>query len=244
MLRRALGLAVLGLAAVAWSTPASADGFEVRMGAFFPRGGPGSQPSTCADDAVDYSHCNLFLDLDELFGATRKGWTAFAGGVEYNRTLSRNIEVAFHIDGFGRTRHTAYRDYEWSDGGDIEQELRLSAVPIGVTLRLLPSTSRSTIAPYVAVGADVVAYEYMERGDLIDFSTDDLDVYYEDRSISGAAPAMHVAAGVRLPLSYDLAATAEVRYLLARKVRMDYPFDVYDIDLSGASATVGILLRF
>jgi opacity protein-like surface antigen len=240
MLRRVLGLAFVGLAVATWPAMALADGLEVRMGAFRPLGGSSAQPGSCGD--VNPTGCNLFLDLDELFGATRKGWTGLAGGIEYSRSLSRKVELGFHIDGFGRTRFTSYRDYEWEDGGDIEQELKLSVVPIGMTVRVLPLGDRKVLSPYVGVGADIVVWEYAEWGDFLD--GDSMDVSSVDRMVSGATPGLHVAAGLRVPLSHDFSATAEVRYLLAKKDQMEYPFEVYDIDASGTSATFGVQLRF
>ena len=245
-MRRGFLMILLGLAVALASTRASADNVEVRFGGFFPQGGPGSQPSSCSDTSENPTRCNLFLDLSELFGATRKGWEGAYGGIEYNRRLNSALELGFHIDGYGRTRYTSYVDYVRDDNSEIEQELHLSVVPIGVTLRVFPLGSRRALSPYIAGGGDLVIWHYSEFGDFIDFSTENenWDVVTADRQVSGTTPGFHVAAGIRVPVSYDFSLTAEVRYLKAKPQEMERPFEVYEIDPSGASATVGLNLRF
>jgi opacity protein-like surface antigen len=245
-MRRVLMTTLFGLAVTLISASSFADSVEARLGAFFPQGGRASQPSSCLDFGDSPTHCNLFLDLSELFGANRKGWEGVSGGIEYNRRLQDKLELGFHIDGYGRTRFTSYVNYtrDDPDQSEIEQELRLSVIPIGLSVRLLPLGARRTLAPYVAVGADLVVWRYSEFGDIIDFDSTDWDVVPVDRSASGVAPGLHVAAGVRVPLSYDFALTAEVRYLKAKVQEMGQPFEVYEIDPSGASATFGVNLRF
>ncbi len=223
--------------ATALPAAAFADGLEIRFGAFF--------PTTGARTASDCSsQCNIFQDAETLFGASKSGWTAPYGGIEFGRQVSPYVEVGVHIDGFGRKRETAYRDYTWDDGSDIRQTLQVSAVPIGVSLRLFPAGTRGPVAPYVTVGGDAVIWDYRERGDFIDFDTPNLDINYDEFHSSGVAPAAHVAAGVRVPISYDFSVTAEARYLFVKKVDMEGDFQVYSIDLSGPSATVGLHLRF
>jgi hypothetical protein len=235
-MRRLLFLLTLAFA-VGLPAAAFADGVEIRFGAYFPTTGA-KTASDCA------SECNIFQDTEELFGASKSGWTAPFGGVEYSRRVSPNIEVGLHVDGFGRKRETAYRDYTWDDRADITQTLQVSAVPIGVSLRMFPAGTGAAVSPYLTVGADVVIWNYRERGDFIDFDTPGLDINYDEFSASGAAPGAHVAAGVRLPFSYDFSLTAEVRYLFVKKVDMGGDFQPYSIDLSGPSATLGFHLRF
>jgi hypothetical protein len=47
-----------------------------------------------------------------------------------------------------------------------------------------------------------------------------------------------------VPLGHDFAITAEGRYQFAQKKRMNDDFDQNRIDLNGASATIGVRLRF
>ena len=234
-MRRVFFLLAIALATVL-PTAALADGLEVRLGAFF--------PSTGAATAPDCEmQCNIFQDAAELFGATKSGWTGPFGGIEYSRRVSPHVELGLHVDGYGRKRNTSYVDYTWDDNdAEIEQTLQVSAVPVGMSLRWFPTDSRRGIAPYLTVGADIVIWDYREKGDFIDFDT--MDINYAEFRSSGATPALHAAAGFRAPLGYDFALTGEARYLFAKKADMGGDFRVYSIDLSGASATVGLLVRF
>jgi hypothetical protein len=237
-MRRACFLLAFALVA-ALPAAAFADGFEVRLGAFFPSTGAATDPDNCT------TGCNIFQDTEALFGATKAGWTGPFGGIEYSRRVAPHVEIGLHIDGYGRKRETQYRDYTWQDDDSpIRQTLQVSAVPIGLSVRLLPTKSRAGFVPYVTAGADIIIWDYREKGDFIDFGTPGLDVNYDEFKSSGATPGLHVAAGFRAPISYDLSLTAEARYLFAKKTDMGGDFSAYSIDLSGASATVGLLVRF
>ena len=208
--------------------PAStfASGIELRLGGFFPRG-----------------HSDLFDDVNELYGVGRRDFQGFTGGIEYSLGVSDHVELGFHLDGYGRTVGSSYRDFEREDGSPIFQDLRLNIVPLGATVRFLPAGRRARVSPYVAAGADVFFYKYEEQGDFIDFFSDDLDISSDAFVSDGAAGGFHVAAGLRVPLNHDLSLTGEVRYQQAR-TRMNDDFSQNRLDLSGTSATVGVYLRF
>ena len=234
-MRRVLHLIVFGVAAIVPSA-ALAGGIELRAGAMFPATG-GANASDCQRG------CNLFADLDELFGASKNGWVGGTAGFELSQRVAPGIELGVHMDGYSRTRHTHYASSEAPR--DLRQTLELSYVPIGVSLRLMPSGRRMAVKPYVAVGPDLVLWQYKEHGGYYDFVTQEP---FDDRfEASGATFGAHVAAGVRVPITYDFALTGEERYLGADKVHMDSEngdFGAYDIRPSGVSATVGLRLRF
>jgi opacity protein-like surface antigen len=225
---RVTGAAVV-VAAVAllWPATAKADGIELRGGGFFPR-----------------AEANIFDDTTELFTVDRDDWTGFAGGIEYSLSAGRRVEIGFHIDGYGRQHRTSYRDFVRDDDSEIRQTLRLSVVPIGASVRFLPAGRRARVSPYVAAGVDVVAYQYEEFGDFIDFDTDDLDISSDRFESTGAAFGYHAAAGVRFGLGTDFSLTGEVRYLGVGRRSMNDDFFQNDIDLSGTQATIGLHLRF
>ena len=221
---------VLGLAAVAPGS-AAASSLDLRVGALFPS----------ADS-------NLFDDDAELYvlrGDTisDRDWRGIYGGIEFNVGLSDNVELGFHVDGYGRSLHTSYRDFERPSGREIQQTLKLNVVPVGVSLRLVAGDPRESIAPYVAVGADLVYYQYEEFGDFIDFDSPSLPVFDDAFVSEGVAPGFHVAAGLRVPLSRDFSLVGEGRYLFA-KHDMGDDFRGNRIDLGGISATLGLHVRF
>jgi hypothetical protein len=85
-------------------------------------------------------------------------------------------------------------------------------------------------------------YEFLQAGDFVDFQT--LDVFPDRFESSGWAPAGQAMLGFELSLTTRLGLSAEARYTLA-KARLSSDFQGFDpIDLSGASATMGVALRF
>ena len=203
-----------------------ASGVELRVGGFAPRG-----------------HSDLFSDVNELYGVRRQDFQGVTGGIEYSFNAGNHVELGLHLDGYGRRVESSYRDFEREDGSPIFQELQLTVVPLGFSVRFLPAGRRARVSPYVAAGADVFFYKYEEQGEFIDFFSDNLDVSTDAFVSKGAAGGFHVAAGLRVPVSRDFSLTGEVRYQQAR-TRMNDDFSANRIDLSGPSATVGVRLRF
>jgi len=155
--RATLTLTLLGLT-VAAASRAGAAGFDARIGAYFPRG----DETLFQDDRSLY-----FVDKSDFYG--------LYGGVEFNKVLMRNVELGISLDGYERTTDTSYRDYTHSDGGEIRQSLKFRQVPLGVTIRFLPTSKRAKVVPYVGGGVDAIFWNYEEFGDLIDFQSPDCD---------------------------------------------------------------------
>lgn len=221
-LSRVVGTLLFVLAASA--TPCLASGLDVRLGAFFPR-----------------AESNLFFDDTELYTVEQDDWRGFQGGAEYAFGLGDRWELGLHLDGYGRTVHTEYRDFERETGRAITQSLQLNVVPLGFTVRFVPRPRRLT--PYIGAGADVVFYEYEEFGEFIDFEDPDLPIF-DDAFISrGTTLGAHLAGGLRVPLNEDFSITGEVRYLFAG-ADMGDDFRGNRLDLNGASATIGVHITF
>jgi opacity protein-like surface antigen len=208
--------------------PAStfASGLELRFGGFEPRG-----------------DSNLFDDVNELYAVRPDDFRGFTGGIEYSLGVSDHVELGFHVDVYSRAVTSSYRDFEREDGSPIFQELELDVVPLGATLRFLPAGRRAKISPYLAAGADVFFYEYEEKGEFIDFFSENLDISPDAFISDGAAFGFHAAAGLRVPVNPDFSLTGEFRYQWA-ETDMDDDFSLNRLDLSGASVTVGVHLRF
>jgi outer membrane protein with beta-barrel domain len=235
--------AVLALGLVAASPAAGwASGLELRIGGFFPQG-----------------HSDLFDDVNELYtpesrrnectatscpGVRTNDFDGVYGGAEYSFNVAEHVEMGISLDGYSRTIPTFYREQTRPNGDDIFQELRLTVVPLGVSLRVLPLDRHAAIQPYATIGADVFFYQYEEFGDFIDFFSNNLDISSDSFKSDGAVFGGHAAAGLRIPLGHDFAITAEGRYQFAQKKTMDDDFDRNRLDLNGASATIGIRLRF
>jgi hypothetical protein len=229
-MKRAILLLACG-ALVAVPNLASAAGFDVRVGGFFPR----AESNLFDDDAVLY-----VIGGDTINTSDWRGWT---GGAELSVKLVRNVEIGFHVDAFSRTLHTSYRDYVHDSGREIQQSLRLRIMPVGVSLRLIPTGRGARLAPYLAVGVDLFVWEYEEWGEFIDFDSFDFEIYDDAFLSEGVTPGFHVAGGIRFPVNDDFSLVGEVRYQVA-KVDMGDDFRGSELDLGGASATLGVHLRF
>jgi opacity protein-like surface antigen len=228
---------------IALAEQAQAGGFDVRLGAFFPR----AESNLFADDAVLYTRGGPLGPDGNPPGLRTKDWIGFFGGIEYNQRLARNVEIAFAIDGYGRTLETAYREFTRDDGRDITQTLKLSIVPVGVSLRLVPTGRRVRIAPYVGAGVDLFFWRYEEFGDFIDFDDPDLPIVSDSFVSDGVTPGFHVAGGLRVKVTDDVSLVGEGRYQWAEDDMGDDFFRATDknrIDLTGAAATFGVHVRF
>ena len=226
-MRRLMAVLTLGLCGALLPAPSTAAGLDVRFGGFFPR----------ADS-------NLFADDSELYTVSKNDWQGFTGGIEGDFILAKNFELGLHFDGYSRTLDTAYRDYEAPNGADIRQTLKLETFPVGVSFRIVPTSRKARIAPYLAVGADLVIWRYREIGDFIDFFDPSLPIIADSFESNGAAPGFHVAGGLRVMMNEDIGIVGEGRYLYAKEKNMGEDFRDLELDLSGWSATIGMHVRF
>jgi opacity protein-like surface antigen len=230
MSRTAAALVVLGLAA-ALPGSASAGGLDLRVGAFLP-----SADSNLFDDDAD-----LYIVNGERI--TDGKWRGFTGGAEVQVSLSREVELGFHIDGYGRKLHTAYREFEGPGGRDVQQTLDLTVVPMGITLRVAPGGRHATVVPFAGVGADLIYWKYEEFGEFIDFVDPSLPIINDSFRSDGVKPGFHVSGGLRFALSHDFSLVGEARYQFA-KADMGDDFRGNKVDLGGLSATLGLHIRF
>ncbi len=230
-MRRAIGFLSLGLGlCLGVPTAARAGGLDLRGGAFFPR----------ADS-------NRFTDDEELFNVTKSDFRGAAGGIEYNMRLAHNVELGVSIDGYGRSIDTSYRNYVRSDDSEIRQTIKLDIVPVGVSVRIVPTGRHVRFAPFAAAGVDAFFWHYEEVGDFIDFG-DPARPIIADRFVSdGVTPGFHVSGGLRVGISDDIAIVGEGRYQWAKEKNMGGDFrnaDRNQLDLTGATATLGVHIRF
>lgn len=239
-MRRAILTLTLPALLVAGESRASAGGLDLRIGAFFPRGNE-----------------SLFQDLNSLYtpnadparGVKGSDFNGVFGGIEYSSVVAPNVEVGLHLDGYGRRVETSYRNYTRPSGDEIRQTLKLDMVPVGATVRLVPTSKRARIAPYVGGGVDAIFYNYQEEGDFIDFFDPTNPIVPDHFKDSSVMFGVHAVAGVRVFLNRDFAIVAEGRYQWARK-DMGHDFApnesglVNRLDLSGPAAVVGLHVRF
>jgi hypothetical protein len=223
-------LTTLALVLVGTATPLRAGNLDLRVGAFFPRADSGA-PN------------DIFRDNSELFTVSSSDWTNAIGGAQYNVALHRFVEVGLSLDYYSRENFTSYRDFVRPDDSEITQTLRYELMPLGVTVRLIPTSRSAKIAPFVGVGGDVIFWKYEEWGDFVDFGSPRRPIDYDSFLSEGADVGFHVTGGVRFALGDDFAVVGEARYMWAEA---DMGDDFYQnrIDLSGLSVTLGFNIRF
>jgi hypothetical protein len=230
--RRARLILTAATLLVAGAGPAFAQGLDLRMGGFFPRASE-----------------TLFQDVFQLYGVEKSDFYGLYGGIEYNQVVAPNIEVGISVDGYKQTVDSFYRDYTRPDGSEIRQQLKLWTLPVGATVRILPTNKHASFVPYVGGGIDAVFYEYEEAGDFIDFYDPDFAILPDLFHDSGTAFGVHAVAGIRVYINRDFAIVGEGRYQWAKKdMGEDFAPNesglINTIDLSGPSFTVGLHVRF
>jgi opacity protein-like surface antigen len=229
-MRRALAVVTLAVLA-GWPSLASAGNLDIRLGAFL----PSADSNLFHDDAALYIKNGQALKTSD--------WDGFTGGIAYNTKIARNVELGFSLDGYGRSFDTSYRDHVREDGTEIRQTLKFEVVPLGVTLRIVPTSRHARVAPYVEFGGDVFFYNYEEYGDFIRFSDPTLPIIPDSFKSDGTAFGFHVGAGLRVPVNDDLSVVGAYRYQYG-KHDMGGDFSGNTIDLSGSTVTLGVNLRF
>jgi opacity protein-like surface antigen len=226
-MRRMSAVLTLGLCATLLPVESRAAGLDVRFGGFFPR-----------------ANSSLFHDDSDLYTVSKSDWDGFTGGVEGNFILAKNVELGLSIDGYGRHVDTEYRDYERDNGAPIRQALKLDTIPMGVTLRIVPTSRRAKLAPYLAVGGDFIYWRYREVGDFVDFFDPTLPVIADSFESSGGTFGYHAAGGLRVSLNEDISIVGEGKYTWAKEKDMGEDFRHLELDLSGWTATIGVHVRF
>jgi opacity protein-like surface antigen len=229
---------VLGALALAVPASVSAGGnLTLRGGAFF----PSAESSIFFDDSELYTQ----LGGGDVIppGIEKSDWVGFSGGVAYFSKIAPHLELGVSLDYYSRELDTSYRKYTRPDGSEVQQTLRLRTMPIGLSLRIVPTGRRSRVAPYLEIGADAISYKYEEFGDFIDFFDDSLPVVTDSFVSEGFGFGFHVAAGLKIPINPDFSIVGEGRYQHADS-QMDDDFSNHRIDLSGWTATVGFNVRF
>jgi opacity protein-like surface antigen len=145
-----------------------------------------------------------------------------------------------------------YRRFIDNNAEPITQDTRLKTVSLtgSVKFALRPrgrSISRlawipNGLTPYVGAGGGAVRYEFLQRGDFVDFV--DLSVFPDVFQSKGWAPSAHAFGGVDVQIYRRLFVQLEGRYTWA-KGTLSRDFVGFDpIDLAGFRTSAGVSLLF
>lgn len=221
--------------------------------------GPGflfKQPTATLTLRAGYSvpslSSDVFNDTREFLTVDKSDFNAFSFGGDLGIRASSRFDIGVGFSYARSSTRSEFRDWVDEDDLPIEQETRLTRMPLTASVKayLLDRGRRigrfawvpSTWAPYAGVGAGAMWYRYYQAGEFVDF--EDLTIFPDVFESSGWTPTAHLLAGVDFSLTPRLALTAEGRYSWAR-ADMGEDFLGFDkIDLAGFQATVGLSVRF
>jgi len=245
MKRLTLSLAVItALLAVSWS-PSLAQGsgrgyrdnaFQLRLGQFFPAGGG-----------------DLWPDNEEFFTLDASDFNDMVWGFSFVTGMSNELEIGLNVDFYDQTVFASYRDYVDEMGFPIYHDTRMSLMPLTVDLRFLPAGryrmrpgGRQVLRPtfYIGGGGGLNFWEYEEVGDFIDFGVEPNEIFFDRFKDSGTTWEAHALAGIELPLSPGFNFLVEGRYSWCKDTLGGSLAGLGDIDLGGASISMGASFRF
>jgi hypothetical protein len=172
--------------------------------------------------------------------------------VEAGFSPTARVDIVGGFDVARKTVRSEYRDFVDNNLLPIEQEttLRQSSFTGSVRFALVPrgrAVGRyawipTRVQPYVGAGGGVVFWEFKQVGDFVDFQ--DLDVFTDAFSSSGASLTGHVLGGVDIQVYKRLFFTTEARYVWAEGELNNDFVGFEPLDLSGFKLAAGINFVF
>jgi hypothetical protein len=202
--------------------------------------------------ALATANSDLFSFTSRQLTLSRRDFSSPVVETDLAVRLAPRADVVLTASYAGINKGSEFRDFVDQSDNPIEQTTTFQRVPVTVALRgYLMSRGRSVgrfawiparFAPYVGAGAGMMWYRFRQQGDLIDFNTN--DVFAATLESDGWTPAATATVGAEYTVSPRVALTAQGNYLWARG-SLNGDFSGFNrIDLSGLSATAGLLVRF
>ncbi len=150
---------------------------------------------------------SLSFDIGEFRGMPLFG--------EWNLGINKHIEFSAGLSYFTNKVDSVYLDLVngQQNNSEIEQELRLTMIPISGLVRFFPNGDPTGIQPYVGGGIAIIPFRYTETGDFVDVNTPGLDIYNAKYTAKGTAFGPVILGGVRFPLGVASAGLAILAFL-------------------------------
>lgn len=198
-------------------------------------------------ELFQFTQEELTVDENDFNGAAVTG--------ELGIRISERLDLMAAVGYSGSRTRSEFRDWVDEDDFPIEQTTQFDMVPVTVGIKaylnergrqigsLAWVPESQTVNPYVGAAAGVTWFRFEQFGDFIDYET--LDIFPDHFLSEGAAPTVHVLAGLDITLSPRLFFTGEARYGWANAPLDDGNFVGFDdLDLAGFQASAGIGFRF
>lgn len=198
---------------------------------------------TESSDVFEFVRERLTVD-DGDFASTTLG-----GEISWRAT--ERLDVSATVEYAGASVRSEFRDWVDQDDNPIEQTTELVRVPVTLSVKgYLFERGRAigryawvpnAWSPYAGAGVGIMAYDFEQHGDFVDFET--LDIFRDRFESKGSTPTGHVLAGVQVSLSEHFLARAEYRHYWA-SAELEGDFVGFEpIDLGGGRATIGLAIR-
>ena len=197
---------------------------------------------------------DLWRDTEEVFTIVDSSdFEEMTVGFSFITAPHNNFEIGLNADFYDGTYYSQYS--EWTDefGFPIFHDANLAIMPLTVDFRYLPwgryrmrPGGRQVKQPvfYLGGGVGFNLWYYEEIGDFIDFDDEEFPVITDQFEDSGAAFETHVLAGVEFPVAPRLNLLVQGRYSWSDDTLGEDFSGFGEIDLSGATISVGGSFRF
>ena len=205
-----------------------------------------------------YSHANaasdVFQDVTQNLTLNRSDFSSLSVAGDVAVPVTERVELVFS-GAYSHAKHkSAFRDLIDNNDLPIEQTTTFERMPLTANVRLnLGDAGRSIgrlawipsrLVPYVGAGIGGMRYRFRQEGDFVNFATNAVFSSVLDTEASQKwALVEQGMAGVDYNFTPQLGLSLDARYVHARG-ELGSSFNGYDkIDLSGVTATIGLLLR-
>lgn len=206
----------------------------VRLGYAVPR---------AESEIFDFTRQELTLDKSDFNAFSIEGEVAV-------RAIDR-IDVALALGLEKSEARSEFRDFIGEDDLPIEQDTRLTRVPMTAGVKAYPLERGRSVgrfawipnrwAPWVGAGGGLMWYRFEQVGEFVDFET--LEIFFDEFRSDGATPMAYVAGGMDVSLGPRWLVTGEARYAWA-SAGMGRDFVGFDdIDLAGFRVALGFSAR-
>lgn len=194
---------------------------------------------------------DLFAFSTEQLTLSRGDFDAPAVGGDLVVRLAPRLALALGASYAASRADSEFRDWVDQDDRPIEQTTRFQRLALTASGRFyLAPRGRSVgrlawiparAAPYVGAGAGALWYRFRQEGDFVDFQTS--EVFGDVLESTGWAPVAQLLAGADVSLTPRLGLTGEARYLWGQAEPNRAFRDFDEMDLSGASLSLGLTYR-
>jgi hypothetical protein len=163
-------------------------------------------------------------------------------GTDYLWKTTRNGGLLFGISFYEGKATLAYQDWVDADGLDISHTSRLNLSDL--TAAYLLRYGRGSVRPYIGGGAGLLWWQFREEGYFIDFTEDDLPIFFGNYRADGLTWELFALAGLDFRLSHKWSFFFEGRYRWSEDEMGDDFSGFGTIDLSGGQMVGGFSYNF